>query len=40
MAEAAETVLAEQVTASTGNELLIPEQQDDDPISLRQAQDN
>jgi predicted PurR-regulated permease PerM len=40
MAEAAETVLAEQVTASSGNELLTPEQQDDDPISLRPAQVN
>jgi hypothetical protein len=40
MAEAAETVLAEQIIASTGDELLIPEKQDDDPISLRPAQVN
>jgi predicted PurR-regulated permease PerM len=37
LAEAAETVLAEQVSASTGSELLVPEQEDDDPISLRPA---
>ncbi len=35
LAEAADMVLAEQVSASTGHELLTPERQDDDPISLR-----
>ncbi|MEP7336876.1 MAG: AI-2E family transporter, partial [Acidobacteriota bacterium] len=37
IAEAAETVLADQINASTGDELLTPERQDDDPILLHPA---
>ena len=34
LAEAAETVLADQINSSTGDELLTPEKQDDDPMTL------
>lgn len=37
LAEAADTVLADQINASTGDELLTPEQQDDDPLLLHPA---
>jgi hypothetical protein len=37
LAEAAETVLAEQVSASSGDELLTPDRKDDDPITLQAA---
>ena len=36
IAEAAETVLAEQVNASSGDELLAPDEQKDDQIALLQ----
>jgi predicted PurR-regulated permease PerM len=37
IAEAAETVLAEQIGASTGNELLAPDKKEEDPIALESA---
>jgi hypothetical protein len=35
IAEAAETVLAEQVNASSGDELLAPDARKDDPVAMR-----
>ena len=34
LADAAETVLAEQIGSESGDELLVPDKKDDDPIAL------